>query len=158
MAQIEGVVVLNVNELAQALRPQRLPGERVELKITQLGQDRTQGVGYLEDGTMVVVEKAGGMVGQRIQVEFSRMLQTQAGKMMFAVLPAHSPMPAAAVAPEQPRPQPPRRNEPQKPEVHHQPQTPQPQAGQQPAPRRAYHARRRRTHHKPASAGQPPVE
>ncbi|MGD8374267.1 MAG: hypothetical protein PVI21_05445 [Candidatus Woesebacteria bacterium] len=90
VAQIEGVVVLNVNELAQALRPRRLPGERVELKITQLGQDKTQGVGYLEDGTMVVVEKAGSKLGQRILVEFSRMLQTQAGKMMFAVLPENS--------------------------------------------------------------------
>lgn len=87
VAQIEGVVVLNVNELAQALRPRRLPGERIELKITQVGQDKTQGVGYLEDGTMVVVERAANKVGQRILVEFSRMLQTQAGKMMFAVLP-----------------------------------------------------------------------
>lgn len=87
VAQIEGVVVLNVNELAQALRPRRLPGERIELKITQVGQDKTQGVGYLEDGTMVVVERAASKVGQRILVEFSRMLQTQAGKMMFAVLP-----------------------------------------------------------------------
>ncbi len=94
VAQIEGVTVLNVNELAHALRPQRLPGERIELKITQVGQDKTQGVGYLEDGTMVVVEKAAHMVGQRIQVEFSRMLQTQAGKMMFAVLPANAPKPA----------------------------------------------------------------
>ncbi|HXH27246.1 MAG TPA: PIN domain-containing protein, partial [Candidatus Acidoferrum sp.] len=58
VAQIEGIHVLNVNELAQALRPHRLPGEKLEIKITQVGQDKTQGVGYLEDGTMVVVEKA----------------------------------------------------------------------------------------------------
>lgn len=100
VAQIEGITVLNVNELAQALRPPRLPGEQVELKITQVGQDRTQGVGYLEDGTMVVVEKAGKLVGQRIRVEFSRILQTQAGKMMFAVLPhAHQPQVAATPMP-----------------------------------------------------------
>lgn len=86
VAQIEGVKVLNVNELAQALRPPRLPGEQVEIKITQVGQDKTQGVGYLDDGTMVVVEKAGQRIGQRVSVEFSRMLQTQAGKMMFAVM------------------------------------------------------------------------
>lgn len=86
VAQIEGITVLNVNELAQALRPPRLPGEQVELKITQVGQDKSQGVGYLEDGTMVVVEQAGRMIGQRVRVEFSRILQTQAGKMMFAVL------------------------------------------------------------------------
>lgn len=85
VAQIEGVVVLNVNELAQAIRPPRLPGERVELKITQVGQDKSQGVGYLDDGTMVVVENAGRMVGQKIPVQFSRILQTQAGKMMFAI-------------------------------------------------------------------------
>lgn len=98
VAQIEGVTVLNVNELAQALRPPRLPGEQVEIKITQLGQDRTQGVGYLEDGTMVVVEKAGKLVGQRIRVEFSRILQTQAGKMMFAVLPHNHPTQATMQA------------------------------------------------------------
>jgi uncharacterized protein YacL len=86
VAQIEGVKVLNVNELAQALRPPRLPGEKHEIKITAQGQDKTQGVGYLDDGTMVVVEKAGNRVGQRVWVEFSRILQTQAGKMMFAVL------------------------------------------------------------------------
>jgi uncharacterized protein YacL len=86
VAEIEGVRVLNVNELAQALRAMHLPGEKSEIKITQIGQDRTQGVGYLEDGTMVVVEKAGNKIGQKVPVEFSRMLQTQAGKMMFATL------------------------------------------------------------------------
>jgi rRNA-processing protein FCF1 len=112
VAQIEGVHVLNVNELAQALRPHRLPGERVELKITQTGQDKSQGVGYLDDGTMVVVEKAGNKIGQRIQVEFSRILQTQAGKMMFAVLPERQQIVKPAPRPQQPaqlhvsRPQP----------------------------------------------------
>lgn len=95
VAQIEGVNVLNVNELAQALRPPRLPGEQVELKITQVGQDKTQGVGYLEDGTMVVVEQAGRLVGQKVRVQFSRILQTQAGKMMFAVLAAKAPRQAS---------------------------------------------------------------
>lgn len=86
VAQIEGVTVLNVNELAQALRPPRLPGERVEIKITQAGQDKTQGVGFLEDGTMVVVEGAGRLINHKVSVQFSRILQTHAGKMMFAVL------------------------------------------------------------------------
>lgn len=86
VAQIEGVRVLNVNELAQGLRAMHLPGERGEIKITQVGQDRTQGVGYLEDGTMVVVEQAAKKLNQFVQVEFTRMLQTQAGKMMFATL------------------------------------------------------------------------
>lgn len=119
VAQIEGVRVLNVNELAQGLRAMHLPGEKTEIKITNVGQDRTQGVGYLEDGTMVVVEKAGNLVGQKVYVEFSRMLQTQAGKMMFAVMPRSNThvAPAAHKAAEQPRkddqhaakPRPPRR-------------------------------------------------
>lgn len=87
VAQIEGVRVLNVNELAQGLRAMHLPGEKRDIKITQVGQDRTQGVGYLEDGTMVVVEQGAKKLNQHVQVEFTRMLQTQAGKMMFAVLP-----------------------------------------------------------------------
>lgn len=86
VAQIEGVSVLNVNELAHALRPHHLPGEQIDIKIAQVGQDPSQGVGYLEDGTMVVVEQAGRKIGQRLHVEFSRMLQTQAGKMMFATV------------------------------------------------------------------------
>lgn len=90
VAQIEGVRVLNVNELAQGLRAMHLPGEKADIKVTQIGQDRTQGVGYLEDGTMVVVEQAAKMLNQVVHVEFTRMLQTQAGKMMFAVLQGSS--------------------------------------------------------------------
>jgi uncharacterized protein YacL len=135
VAQIEGVTVLNVNELAQALRPPRLPGERVEIKITQIGQDKTQGVGYLEDGTMVVVEHAAKLLGQRVRVEFSRILQTQAGKMMFAVL-GERPQPSAH-KPAAPRPQP-ESHQPRP--AHHSPQ-PQPQQPK-PAPKpKAYHAR-----------------
>lgn len=107
VAQIEGVRVLNVNELAQALRAMHLPGEKTEIKITQLGQDRTQGVGYLEDGTMVVIERAGSKIGQKVNVEFSRMLQTQAGKMMFATLKSDRYMEQAAELPrKQQTPQP----------------------------------------------------
>lgn len=84
VAEIEGVRVLNINELAQNLRPSRLPGERAEIKIVQKGQEKSQGVGYLEDGTMVVVEKAGRMHGKTVAVEFTRNLQTSAGRMMFA--------------------------------------------------------------------------
>ena len=84
VAEIEGVRVLNVNELAQNLRPSRLPGEKAEIKIVQKGQEKTQGVGYLDDGTMVVVENAGNSMGKQVQVEFTRNLQTTAGRMMFA--------------------------------------------------------------------------
>jgi uncharacterized protein YacL len=84
VAEIEGVRVLNINELAQNLRPSRLPGEKAEIKIVQKGQEKTQGVGYLEDGTMVVVENAGRLMGKTVSVEFTRNLQTAAGRMMFA--------------------------------------------------------------------------
>ena len=107
VAQIEGVRVLNVNELAQGLRAMHLPGERADIKITQIGQDRTQGVGYLEDGTMVVVENAAKKLNQHVQVEFTRMLQTQAGKMMFAVLHgAHKSHDAHDKKPQKQAPQP----------------------------------------------------
>lgn len=84
VAEIEGVRVLNINELSQNLRPTRLPGEQTEIKIVSKGQERTQGVGYLEDGSLVVVEKAGSMIGKTVAVEFTRNLQTTAGRMMFA--------------------------------------------------------------------------
>lgn len=119
VAQIEGVQVLNVNELAHALRPNLLPGERVSLKLTQIGQDRTQGVGYLNDGTMVVVEQASRYVGQQVQAICTRILQTQAGKMMFATLanapalpskpekkePKSQPQPHQQVQAERPKPE-----------------------------------------------------
>lgn len=84
VAEIEGVRVLNINELSQNLRPTRLPGEVAEIKIVGRGQERTQGVGYLDDGTLVVVEKAGSSQGKSVRVEFTRNLQTSAGRMMFA--------------------------------------------------------------------------
>lgn len=95
VAEIEGVRVLNVNELAQSLRPTHIPGEKAEIKIIGKGQERTQGVGYLEDGSMVVIEKAGSKIGQKLTVEFTRTLQTAAGRMMFAkaLLPAKREVP-----------------------------------------------------------------
>lgn len=84
VAEIEGVRVLNINELSQNLRPTRLPGEIADIKIVGRGQERTQGVGYLDDGTLVVVEKAGSSLGKEVKVEFTRNLQTSAGRMMFA--------------------------------------------------------------------------
>ncbi|PLS81913.1 hypothetical protein CYG49_00930 [Candidatus Saccharibacteria bacterium] len=86
VAQVEAVTVLNVNELAQALRSQFLPGETAHIKLVQAGQDAHQGVGYLDDGTMVVVENGRKLIGKQVTVTFTRVLQTQAGKMMFASL------------------------------------------------------------------------
>jgi len=84
VAVVEGITVLNVNELAQSLRMAYLPGEKMLLELVQKGQDSHQGVGYLTDGTMVVVENASKHVGQTVEIEFIRSLQTAAGKMMFA--------------------------------------------------------------------------
>lgn len=84
VAVVEGIKVLNVNELAQGLRMSYLPGERMLLELVQKGQDNHQGVGYLKDGTMVVVEQANKFIGKTIEIEFIRSLQTAAGRMMFA--------------------------------------------------------------------------
>jgi rRNA-processing protein FCF1 len=84
VAVVEGIKVLNINELAQSLRMQHLPGEHMMIELTQKGQDSHQGVGYLSDGTMVVVEQSNKYIGQTVQVEVVRSLQTAAGKMMFA--------------------------------------------------------------------------
>ncbi len=84
VAKIQGVRVLNINELSEAIKPIIIPGEKLNLKIIQLGKDKTQGVGYLPDGTMIVVEKGGKSVGKKLDVTITRILQTPAGKMYFS--------------------------------------------------------------------------
>lgn len=86
VAKVEGIRVLNVNELALSLRMPHLPGERIMLELTTKGNDARQAVGHLDDGTMVVVEQAKSKIGQRVEVEVIRSLQTSAGRMMFARL------------------------------------------------------------------------
>ncbi len=86
VAVVEGITVLNINELAQTLRMAYLPGEKMLLELVQKGQDSHQGVGYLSDGTMVVVENGAKLIGKSVEIEFIRSLQTAAGKMMFARL------------------------------------------------------------------------
>lgn len=101
VAQVEGVAVLNINELAKNIRSVHMPGERTVIELVTRGQDSHQGVGYLEDGTMVVVENAAKQVGSKVEVEFIRVLQTDAGKMMFARL-AQVKSSAASKVDEQP--------------------------------------------------------
>lgn len=84
VALVEGISVCNVNDLAKDLRMAYLPGEKMTLELVQKGQDGHQAVGYLQDGTMVVVEQASSAIGQSVEIEFIRSLQTAAGKMMFA--------------------------------------------------------------------------
>lgn len=84
VARVESIDVVNVNELAHALRPMHLPGETLTVAIVQQGQGSDQGVGYLDDGTMVVVDGARRAIGEAITVEAVRVLQTEAGRMLFA--------------------------------------------------------------------------
>ena len=84
LAGIRDVVVLNVNDLAHALRPVVLPGENLRVTIVKDGKEPGQGVGYLADGTMIVVEQGRGLAGRSIEVVVTSAIQTAAGKMFFA--------------------------------------------------------------------------
>lgn len=84
LAKIEGIVVLNINELANALKPIYLPGEELQLNILKEGKEIGQGVGYLEDGTMVVVENGRKYIGSTVKVAVTSVFQTAAGRIIFA--------------------------------------------------------------------------
>ncbi len=86
LAELTGVAVLNVNELASALRPAVLPGEPMQVHVAKEGKEIGQGVGYLEDGTMVVVDHGKRFIGQIADVAVTTVLQTSAGRMIFARL------------------------------------------------------------------------
>ena len=100
VAAVEGIAVLNINELAQSVRMSYLPGDQIVLELLQKGQDAHQAVGYLADGTMVVVEQSSAYIGKTVHVEVIRSLQTAAGKMMFAKrIDDRKAAPAAATKP-----------------------------------------------------------
>ncbi|GAB4542261.1 MAG: PIN/TRAM domain-containing protein [Pleurocapsa sp.] len=84
VANLQKVAILNINDLAKSLRPIYLPGDYLELKILKEGKEPAQGIGYLDDGTMVVVEEGSNSVGGEIQVVVTSSLQTSAGRMIFA--------------------------------------------------------------------------
>ncbi len=86
IAEIQGVKVLNVNELANALRPVVLPGEGMDVRLIKEGKEYNQGVGYLEDGTMVVVDNGRRSIGQSVRIIVGSVLQTAAGRMIFGKL------------------------------------------------------------------------
>lgn len=83
VASLQGVTVLNVNDLANALKPAVLPGDTMIIFIAKEGKEKEQGVGYLDDGTMVVVEEGRRMVGKKVDVAVTSVLQTSAGRMIF---------------------------------------------------------------------------
>ncbi len=86
VAELQGVTVLNLNELANAVKPVVLPGEKMNIFIAKEGKESNQGVGYLDDGTMVVVDNARKSINQQVDVVVTSVLQTTAGRMIFAKL------------------------------------------------------------------------
>jgi uncharacterized protein YacL len=84
VAQLDDVRVLNLNHLANAIKPAFLPTDTLHVKVTAQGKEPGQGVAYLDDGTLIVVEGGGELVGQEIDVSVTRVLQTVAGRMVFA--------------------------------------------------------------------------
>lgn len=83
VASVQGVEVINLNDVSNALKPRYLPGEQLRIKVIREGESFGQGVGYLDDGTMVVCENASGLVGKDIEVVVTSMLQNSAGRMIF---------------------------------------------------------------------------
>lgn len=95
VASVQGVEVVNLNDVANALKPRFIPGEHIELKVIKEGESPGQGVGYLDDGTMVVCENGGNEIGNQIDLVVTSVLQNSAGRMIFGRLaedpkPAHS--------------------------------------------------------------------
>ncbi len=84
VATAHGIGVLNVNDLANAVKTMAIPGENFEIKVVHIGKNPRQGVGYLPDGTMIVVEDGAEVIGKTVKVEVSRTLQGPAGRMFFA--------------------------------------------------------------------------
>jgi uncharacterized protein YacL len=83
IAELQGVTVLNINELANAVKSVVLPGEALRINIMQEGKEHSQGVGYMDDGTMVVVENGKDFIGEYMDVNITKVLQTAAGRMIF---------------------------------------------------------------------------
>jgi len=86
VARLQGVTVINLNDLANALKPVFLPGERIEVRVVKAGEEAGQGIGYLEDGTMVVIESGRERINQTVSVAVTSVLQTSAGRMVFGKL------------------------------------------------------------------------
>lgn len=84
VASVANVTVLNINELSNALRPVLLPGETLKLKVVEKGKEEDQGVGYLDDGTMIIIAGAAMSVGKQVPIRVKKIIQSPAGKMIFA--------------------------------------------------------------------------
>ena len=104
VAQLRGVEVININDLANALKPVVLPGERMKVRLVKGGEDAGQGVGYLDDGTMVVVEQGRGHINEEVEFTVTSSLQTSAGRMIFGRM-GELAAPAGSPSPRKHRPQ-----------------------------------------------------
>ncbi|MFC1722042.1 PIN/TRAM domain-containing protein [Patescibacteria group bacterium] len=86
LAQASGVKVLNINELVEAVKVSVIPGEKMKTQISHEGKEKKQGVGYMPDGTMIIVQEAKDKVGQELEVKVTRLIQSPAGKIIFSEL------------------------------------------------------------------------
>jgi uncharacterized protein YacL len=86
IAQLRGITVININDLANSLKPVVLPGETMSVKVIKPGEESGQGVGYLDDGTMVVAEGGRDRIGETVEITITSVLQTSAGRMIFGRL------------------------------------------------------------------------
>ena len=86
LATVSNIYVLNINELSNAVKTVAVPGEKLKVKVVHLGKDAKQGVGYLPDGTMIVLEEGADLVGQEVETEVTRLIQVAAGRMIFVKL------------------------------------------------------------------------
>ncbi len=91
VAQVQGIKVLNLSDLVLALRPDAQPGEKLNIKVVREGKEETQGIGYLEDGTMVVIEGGKSFIGKRLEVIITGALQTPTGRMVFSKIEKDQP-------------------------------------------------------------------
>ncbi len=99
VSKIHGVDVVNLNDLANAMKPVFLPGEKLDVDVVKSGEEASQGIGYLDDGTMVVIDNGRDHVGKRTVVTVTSVLQTSAGRMLFGRFEclAESSIPAAEI-------------------------------------------------------------
>src|SRR6185437_2372345 len=102
VAQLTGVDVININDLSTALRPAVIPGEKMRVMVVKAGEEAGQGVGYLDDGTMIVIEQARPHVNEEVEFVVTRALQTSAGRMIFGRMADE---PAVAAPARRPHPQ-----------------------------------------------------
>jgi uncharacterized protein YacL len=86
VAELQGVKVLNLNQLADAVRPVVVPGQDLTVRVRDVGREREQGISFMNDGTMIVIEEARRLVGQEVDVTVTRVFQTQTGRIVFAQL------------------------------------------------------------------------